>query len=210
MGVGSRQADAHPALSLHQLAAQLAASLLSSGLSLCSGEPQVLSGGHLLSLPAARLHDSGTYTCVASSPVGEDRREATLEVLCKCLCAPPAPSHQRGAVGLEVALRAVELSCRHTELQGTSPGQGHQRGWLEEGATLWVCLPVPYSMQGEEEENISVMANQAVTLQCPARGSRWLKDGDWLRPTPGLQLSAEGTVLQVHLSECCRGGEKGL
>lgn len=47
------------------------------------GEAQILSGGRMLSLPSPRLHDSGTYTCVASSAVGEDRHEATLEVQCK-------------------------------------------------------------------------------------------------------------------------------
>lgn len=55
------------------------------------GEAQILSGGRVLSLPSTRLHDSGTYTCVASSAVGEDRHEATLEVQCKYPRTSPAP-----------------------------------------------------------------------------------------------------------------------
>ncbi|XP_068513036.1 hemicentin-2 isoform X2 [Anas acuta] len=106
-----------------------------------AGGPQILSGGRVLSLPTPRLLDSGTYTCVASSAVGEDRREATVEV----------------------------------RLPPTAPG---------------------------EEENVSAIVNQEVTLHCPApgvdpRGSRWLKDGTLLTPSPGMSLSEDGTVLQV-------------
>ncbi|KAM8995979.1 hemicentin-2 isoform 2-T2 [Ara ararauna] len=106
------------------------------------GGPQILSEGHVLSLPNARLQDSGMYTCVASSAVGEDRHEATLEV----------------------------------QLPPTTLG---------------------------EEENISVIVNQTVTLKCPAlrvptQGSHWLKDGNLLIPKPGVQLSEEGTMLQIE------------
>ncbi|KAM6372038.1 LOW QUALITY PROTEIN: hemicentin-2 [Pluvialis apricaria] len=110
--------------------------------SVVAGGPEILSGGHVLSLPAAGLQDSGTYTCVASSTVGEDRREAILEVR------------------------------------------------------------LPHTAMGEEE-NISVIINQPVTLECtapgvPARGSRWLKDGNLLTPKPGMELSVEGTLLQIR------------
>ncbi|XP_069626703.1 hemicentin-2 [Haliaeetus albicilla] len=109
--------------------------------SIAAGGPQILSDGHVLSLPTAHLQDSGTYTCVASSSVGEDRREATLEV----------------------------------RLPPTTLG---------------------------EEENITVIVNHPVTLEClapgvPPRGSRWLKDGNLLTPKPGMQLSAEGTMFQI-------------
>jgi len=60
---------------------------------------------------------------------------------------------------------------------------------------------VPPTTLGEEE-NVSVIVNQSVTLECLApgvlpQGSRWLKDGNVLTPKPGVQLYAEGTVLQV-------------
>ncbi|XP_050570610.1 hemicentin-2 [Cygnus atratus] len=106
-----------------------------------AGGPQILSGGRVLSLPTPHLLDSGTYTCVASSAAGEDRREATVEVR-----LPPT------ALG--------------------------------------------------EEENVSAIVNQEVTLRCldpgvDPRGSRWLKDGTLLTPSPGMRLSVDGTVLQV-------------
>ncbi|XP_042642365.1 hemicentin-2 [Tyto alba] len=109
--------------------------------SVVAGGPQILSGGRMLSLPTARLQDSGTYTCVASNTVGEDRREAALEV----------------------------------QLPPTALGK---------------------------EENVSVIVNQPVTLEClalgvPPRGSHWLKDGSFLTPEQGVQLSAEGTILQI-------------
>ncbi|XP_010176901.1 PREDICTED: hemicentin-2, partial [Mesitornis unicolor] len=107
-----------------------------------TGGPQVLSGGRVLSLPTARLQDSGTYTCVASSAAGEDRHQATLEV------------------------------------------------------------QLPLAALGEEE-NISVVVNQTVTLECPSPGiplweSHWLKDGNLLILKPGMWLSVEGTVLQIE------------
>ncbi|XP_072739185.1 hemicentin-2-like [Ciconia boyciana] len=109
--------------------------------SVVAGGPQILSGGRVLSLPTARLQDSGTYTCIASSAVGEDSREAALEV----------------------------------RLPPTTLG---------------------------EEENVSVIVNQTVTLECPAPGvppwgSRWLKDGNLLTPELGTELSGGGTLLQI-------------
>ncbi|XP_068771088.1 hemicentin-2 [Struthio camelus] len=109
--------------------------------SMVADGPQIISGGRVLSLPAARLLDSGTYVCVASSVVGEDRQEATLKVR-----LPPT------ALG--------------------------------------------------EEQNISVLVNQSAALECLApgvapQGSRWLKDGHLLMPKPGVQLSVEGTTLQI-------------
>ncbi|KAK4811635.1 hypothetical protein QYF61_022728 [Mycteria americana] len=98
-------------------------------------------GNPVPSVVAGGPQDSGTYTCVASSAVGEDSREAALEV----------------------------------RLPPTTLG---------------------------EEENVSVVVNQPVTLECPApgvppRGSRWLKDGNLLTPKLGTELSAGGTVLQI-------------
>lgn len=96
------------------------------------------------------------------------------------------------AVGLEVMLWITGLSLYLTRVQ---------RGCLGEGVALLICFPVPPTTLGEEE-NISVIVNQTVTLECPAprvpaQGSHWLKDGNLLTPKPGMQLSAEGTVLQV-------------
>lgn len=88
---GLRQDCAHPSWLL--LATQRGFSLVSRSPGLFpSPGAQILSGGRMLSLPTPRLLDSGTYTCVASSAVGEDRREATVEVRCKCPQVSPAPS----------------------------------------------------------------------------------------------------------------------
>lgn len=62
-----------------------------------------------------------------------------------------------------------------------------------------------------KEENISVIINQPVTLECsapeaPPQGSRWLKDGNLLPPKPGVQLSVEGTVLQVTFKSIAEDG----
>lgn len=41
---------------------------------------QVFPGGRILTLASARASDSGTYSCVAVSAVGEDRRDVALHV----------------------------------------------------------------------------------------------------------------------------------
>lgn len=141
---------------------------------------QILSGGRMLSLPTPHLLDSGTYTCVASSAVGEDRREATVEVRCKCpqplLGAAPCPLPSLGGCGVSHGKRGL-------------------------GVALPCLFPVPPTAPGEEE-NVSAIVNQEVTLRCPApgvdpQGSRWLKDGTLLTLSPGMSLSEDGTVLQV-------------
>lgn len=185
----------------------------SSGLFLLLGEAQILSDGRVLSLPTARLQDSGTYTCVASSAVGEDRREAALEVWCKYACASSAPSTER----LWGWMRCLGLwGCSVVPLQvrgvmGDQPWGGRvPEGWLREGVTLSICFPVPLAAMGEEE-NVSVIINKPVTLECTApgvspQGSRWLKDGILLTPKPGMQLSVEGTVLQVMFQSIAEDG----
>lgn len=42
--------------------------------------PQVLSAGRVLSLSSAQISDTGTYTCVAINPGGEQQREYELKV----------------------------------------------------------------------------------------------------------------------------------
>ncbi|XP_025060802.1 hemicentin-2 [Alligator sinensis] len=106
---------------------------------------QVLSGGRVLSLASAHVSDSGMYSCVATSTVGEDRWDAALQV------------------------------------------------------------QVPLNILGEEL-NVSVIANQSVTLECqsPPPSSlapRWQKDGYPFAQSPGLQLSADGAVLQIEQAQ---------
>lgn len=45
---------------------------------------QVFPGGRVLTLASARASDSGSYSCVAVSAVGEDRRDVILSVHGEC------------------------------------------------------------------------------------------------------------------------------
>ncbi|KAJ7414143.1 hemicentin-2 [Willisornis vidua] len=91
----------------------------------------------------------------------------------------------------------------------THVGLGHEGLYICQGsnwagvaqAEVQVLVHVP-STTLAEEENVTVIVNQTVTLECstpriPTQGSRWLKDGSLLTPKPGVQLSTEGTVLQI-------------
>ncbi|XP_071622127.1 hemicentin-2 isoform X2 [Heliangelus exortis] len=119
--------------------------------SVVAGGPQILSDGRTLSLPTPRLEDSGTYTCVASSAVGEDRRETTLEVRL---------SH--GDLGEEehstvLVNQTVTLECR---VPGGSPGGSR---WLKDGILL---TPKP-GLQLLEDG--AVLQIRKVTLQDKGR-----------------------------------------
>lgn len=55
-----------------------------------------------------------------------------------------------------------------------------------------------------EEQNISVLINQAVELLCqsdaiPPPTLTWLKDGRLLLKKPGLSISENGSMLKVRL-----------
>ncbi|XP_061289826.1 hemicentin-2 isoform X2 [Bos javanicus] len=106
---------------------------------------QVFPGGRVLMLASARVSDSGSYSCVAVSAVGEDRRDVVLRV--------------------------------HT----------------------------PPSILGEEQ-NVSVVANESVALECrshavPPPVLSWRKDGRPLEPRPGIYLSADKALLEVDRAE---------
>ncbi|XP_058997342.1 hemicentin-2 [Mustela lutreola] len=106
---------------------------------------QVFPGGRVLTLASARASDSGSYSCVAVSAVGEDRRDVVLFV--------------------------------HT----------------------------PPSILGEEL-NVSVVANESVTLECQSQAVpppvlSWRKDGRPLEPRPGVHLSADKALLEVSRAE---------
>uniref|UniRef100_A0A4X1TD56 Hemicentin-2 n=1 Tax=Sus scrofa TaxID=9823 RepID=A0A4X1TD56_PIG len=67
---------------------------------------QVFPGGRVLTLASARASDSGSYTCVAVSAVGEDRRDVVLHVH-----MPPSILGEELNVSV-VANESVALECR--------------------------------------------------------------------------------------------------
>nr|XP_021529801.1 hemicentin-2 [Aotus nancymaae] len=67
---------------------------------------QVFPGGRVLTLASARASDSGRYTCVAVSTVGEDRRDAVLQVH-----MPPSILGEELNVSV-VANESVALECQ--------------------------------------------------------------------------------------------------
>ncbi|CAD7667905.1 unnamed protein product [Nyctereutes procyonoides] len=106
---------------------------------------QVFPGGRVLTLASARASDSGSYSCVAVSAVGEDRRDVILSV------------------------------------------------------------HVPPSILGEEL-NVSIVANESVTLECQSQAVplpvlSWRKDGHPLELRPGIHLSADKALLEVSRAE---------
>ncbi|KAM9642204.1 hemicentin-2 [Trichechus inunguis] len=111
---------------------------------------QVFPGGRVLTLASARASDSGSYSCVAVSAVGEDRRDVVLQV------------------------------------------------------------HMPPSILGEEL-NVSVVANQSVTLECQSHAMpppvlSWWKDGRPLDPRPGVRLSTDKALLEVDRVEVWDAG----
>lgn len=85
---------------------------------------QVFPGGHSLMLASARASDSGVYSCVAVSAVGEDRRDVPLHVLGECQSRRPR-------------LQSVGL--------GVSGQIGRKGGGCETCGLRPSCLPVGVS-----------------------------------------------------------------
>ncbi|ELV11784.1 Hemicentin-2 [Tupaia chinensis] len=111
---------------------------------------QVFPGGRVLTLASVRTSDSGSYSCVAVSAVGEDRREVVLQV------------------------------------------------------------HMPPSILGEEL-NVSVVANESVTLECQSQALpppvlSWQKDGRPLELRPGIYLSADRALLKVDRAQVWDAG----
>ncbi|KAM6184061.1 hemicentin-2 [Erethizon dorsatum] len=67
---------------------------------------QVFPGGRVLTLASARTSDSGSYSCVAVSAVGEDRRNVTLQVH-----VPPNILGKELTISV-MANESVNLECR--------------------------------------------------------------------------------------------------
>ncbi|XP_067398294.1 hemicentin-2 [Emydura macquarii macquarii] len=88
------------------------------------GGLQILSGGRVLSLASAHLSDSGTYSCVATSAVGEDRWDAVLQV-------HVSPSALGEELNISVIVnQSVTLEC----LLRAAPSP--VRRWLKDGHFL--------------------------------------------------------------------------
>lgn len=67
---------------------------------------QVFPGGRVLTLARAQASDSGRYSCVAVSAVGEDRRDVVLHVHSECWAPEAArsrPVAQEGGAGVCLA-----------------------------------------------------------------------------------------------------------
>nr|XP_012807460.2 hemicentin-2 [Jaculus jaculus] len=106
---------------------------------------QVFPGGRVLTVSSAKTSDAGSYSCVAVSAVGEECRDAILQV------------------------------------------------------------HMPPSILGEEM-NVSVVANESVTLECQSQAVpppvlSWWKDGRPLEPRPGIRLSTDKALLEVDRAE---------
>uniref|UniRef100_F6QD70 Hemicentin 2 n=1 Tax=Ornithorhynchus anatinus TaxID=9258 RepID=F6QD70_ORNAN len=67
---------------------------------------QIFPGGRVLTLASARVSDSGTYSCVAVSAVGEDRRDLALQVH-----LPPSILGEERNVSV-VVNQSVTLECQ--------------------------------------------------------------------------------------------------
>uniref|UniRef100_A0A5F8HEY5 Hemicentin-2 n=1 Tax=Monodelphis domestica TaxID=13616 RepID=A0A5F8HEY5_MONDO len=102
----------------------------------------------------------------------------------------------------------LQVSAAGTKLWATDAGTYtcvavNAVGEDRRDVTLQVHLPP--SILGEEQ-NVSVVVNQSVTLECQSQAVpppvlSWRKDGHALSPRPGVHLSADGVLLQVERAE---------
>uniref|UniRef100_A0A8C3XUU2 Hemicentin-2 n=3 Tax=Chelydra serpentina TaxID=8475 RepID=A0A8C3XUU2_CHESE len=179
----------------------------------------ILSGGRVLSLASAHLSDAGTYSCVAISAEGEDRRDAVLRVQ-----VPPNDLGEELNVSV-IINRSVTLECQHHAapspvLRWLKDGRPLPRDAgariSADGAILQVTILardagrytcevssrvgraekhynlnvwVPPAFSSEEPAALSVMEGQSVSLSCECSGI----------PFPTLTWEKDGTPLATEL-----------
>lgn len=107
---------------------------------------QVFPGGRVLTLASARASDSGSYSCVAVSAVGEDRRDVVLYVHSESQARDAAwarPGAQEGGAG--------GVPPQTTSKAGWRRGRAGLRPWLPSwGRQLEVsCSPIADREAGE-------------------------------------------------------------
>ncbi|MEE6505501.1 hypothetical protein FKM82_005546 [Ascaphus truei] len=179
------------------------------GVALRVGDQDSLQGPDgTISVLEVQLSDSGSYRCVASSSAGEDSLEFRLEVL-----GTPLPlirwlkngvvltGSQPGMVQLGNGSLLIELalpshSGDYICLATNEAGSARRK-------TKLVVYAPPRILEDGQGQNISMMANQPLTLGCEVTGVpfptvTWSKDGRMLTDTPGLSLLAAGQSLRFH------------
>uniref|UniRef100_A0A3B4A3D7 Ig-like domain-containing protein n=1 Tax=Periophthalmus magnuspinnatus TaxID=409849 RepID=A0A3B4A3D7_9GOBI len=192
-------------------------SWLKDGVTLAGSETQhihMTPDGSTLTLLRLSAEDSGTYTCLAISPSGQDSKIYTLFVL-----VPPSISGET-TVPREVQApqdSAVSLECHAV---GNPPPQ---ISWLKNGRPLLLSprsrlLSVQLSDSGVytciarsraglaelsyDVQPVTVVQGSLVTLTCEARGVppptlTWFKDGQPLSLHRNLLLDGQETRLQL-------------
>ncbi|EHA98367.1 Hemicentin-1, partial [Heterocephalus glaber] len=187
----------------------------------------VSADGRSLRIEQAQLSDTGSYRCVASNVAGSTELQYGLQVNGPVLLGAPVrltcnasgaprpmliwlkdgnPVSPAGTPGLQVfpGGQVFSLASVHPSDSGSyscvavnAVGEDHRNVTLQ--------VHVPPSILGEQL-NISVMANESVTLEChshamPRPDLSWRKDGRPLRPRPGVRLSEDKALLELARAE---------
>ncbi|XP_014387685.1 PREDICTED: LOW QUALITY PROTEIN: hemicentin-2 [Myotis brandtii] len=166
---------------------------------------QVFPGGRTLTLASARASDSGTYSCVAVSAVGEDRRDIALHVHGRPLELRPGPRLSADKALLEVDRAEVWDAGRYTCEALNQAGRSEKHYNLN----VWV----PPVFPSREPRILTVTEGHPARLSCECRGVpfpkiTWRKDG---QPVPregaGLgQVSAVGRLLYLGPAQPAQEG----
>ncbi|MGH0125472.1 UNVERIFIED_CONTAM: hypothetical protein FKN15_054569 [Acipenser sinensis] len=155
----------------------------------------LLNRGQILQIDNAQMSDTGIYKCAAINAAGTTELVYSLQVY-----VPPSISGSSDMVAV-VVNNPVRLECEARGIPAPS------LTWLKDGSPVSSfsdgvqVVAVPPNIMGEEQ-NVSVVINQVVVLQCqsnaiPPSTLRWLKDGRPLFRKPGLTVSGDGSTLKI-------------
>ncbi|KAG5850585.1 hypothetical protein ANANG_G00084020 [Anguilla anguilla] len=188
---------------------------------------RVLRGGEVLRVASAQVENAGRYTCLATSPAGDDDREFLVRVH-----VPPNIAGEGGPQDISVLLnRQVTLECKSDAVPPPT------LTWLKDGAPLQASARVRILSSGRYLQinnvvlgdgaqytcvasniagkttrefnlaiNVSVQVDQPVVLECIVSGVpmpriTWRKHGAILAGNNPRYVFAENGSLHIHSAQ---------
>ncbi|KAL2089466.1 hypothetical protein ACEWY4_014154 [Coilia grayii] len=168
---------------------------------------RLLRGGEVLRVASAQVEDTGRYTCLATSPAGDDDREFLVRV-------HDDDDNDNGDSNDDCDGGGDDDGSGSDDDDDGADDDGDVDGMSDDvddddddghdSDDDDGLVTVPPNIAGESTpQNVSVLQNRQVTLECksdavPPPTLTWLKDGVPLQVSPRVRILSGGRYLQIN------------